>query len=154
MLDNLIVEFSNAYGSDAINDVLTVIQENNLDSEFGSSVGNLSNLLNFSVRYGLFYVVKFLYVFKNVSYDANAVASHTPILYSGDNSGNLSASISTGSSTEGLKLQIWDKYVEGRLAALHFLGEMRRYSNATRRGREYIYRLNPRYKDHVLQNYP
>lgn len=149
----LIEEFSSIFGEQITEDILKFIVEHNLTNEFFNISGNPHLLLKFGVRYGILEIVKFLYIHKNLSYDLNTLLDYNPNFRSADDSGGMATSIETGSGNQGLKLQVWDKYYEGRQACIKFLVDLKKYSMYTPRGKQHIYTFNRKYKSHVLENY-
>lgn len=114
-------------------------------------------LFEYSLKYGVLPLTKYLYEIENYSYDLKFILSQLPeqTIVSTNNSQEMesitSAPTNTGlSNNEGLKYTIWDKYTSKRTECIQYLLKMKIYSEMQYLNGNFMYKFKKeRYADKI-----
>jgi hypothetical protein len=140
---DLITRFISEYGYEKYEQISNYIEENNLLDEYNFIKNNTQELFYFSIKYGIFEIVKFLYEDVNIEYDNSILHQFSTVINSSDipNRSN-SIPITTGSTNTKLNVQVVDKFTRNRNKCIHYLIYMYRYSKLRRENKKFYYRFN------------
>ena len=140
----LIEDFVTSNGNDRVESIRLYMIENEIIDEFDTITNDTIKLFNFSVKYGIFDIVKFLYEKKNVEYDYDILLDYGSIIKSAT-PGPTDTVAMTGSSNTSVNVQIWDKFSKNRNYCINYLVNMKKYSKSRRCHKKFYYRFNQKY---------
>jgi hypothetical protein len=116
--------------------------ENDIFDEYEKIKNDVIKLFNFSVKYGIYEIVKFLYERKGVEYDI--LADYGAVIKS-TNPGPTDMVAMTGSSNTTCNIQVWDKFTRNRNICISYLMNIKKYSKSRRNRKKFYYKFNPKY---------
>ncbi len=135
--------FVDQYGTEIYERILDYIKENKIYDQC-INLKNEEQLFEFSVNYGILEFVKFLYEYKNITYNYNILTRYCINIISQEYNDNK-ISLTTSSGNIGLTSPLLDKYSSNRLSCIHYLINMKKYSKMTSKDKNFYYTFNPKY---------
>jgi hypothetical protein len=143
-------EFIKLYGQTKYDQLYEYITENNLGEEFIKYIvtGDKTGLLRFGIKYGIFDIIEFLYVHKNVSYDINFLTEFNKVIESETDANG--AELRAEGISCGIHVETMDRFTHNRNSCINWLLEAKKYSRLTTIGKKQIYILNNKYKSKFI----
>ena len=140
---DLTTQFIKIYTLEKYREIANYIEENDLLKEYTLIKDNMHDLFYFSVRYGIFEIVKFLYEDKNIEYDNDILHKFNTVLNTNDRPTSVNTvPIATDSTNTKINVQVVDKFSRNRNICIHYLVYMYRFSKCRRDNKKFYYRYN------------
>jgi hypothetical protein len=139
---SIIDDFIKSKGETTYNDILEYIKKYDLMDEFNFSCLDANKLFEFSLKYGIYKLVKYLYQIKKVTYNLNLVTEYNKTIESSNDDSNRVSLISDNGANTGLRISIEDKFSPQRNKCLSYLYEMRKYSKMYSKNKQFFYTYN------------
>ena len=140
----LIENFADFFGEETVELIHLYMLENEIFDEFEMVKNNTTLLFNFSVKYGILEIVRFLYERMQIEYDYDIITNYNSVLKSNEPSPTDIVAM-TGSGNTSCNIQVWDKFTKNRNRCLAYLIDMKKYSKRRCNNKKFYYRFNPKY---------
>lgn len=135
--------FIDQYGTEIYETIIDYLKEHQI-YEKCINCKNEEQLFEFSVHYGIYEFVIFLYEHRNITYNYSIITQYTVNISSqADNDNTISLATSSGSN--GLNTPLLDKYTSNRLICINYLLNMKKYSKMTSKDKNFYYNFNTKY---------
>ena len=138
---SIINDFIRDKGSDKYNQIIDYITKYNLMDEFNFSCVDANKLFEFSLKYGIYKLIKYLYQIKKVTYSLNLITEYNKIIESTGDNEKVSI-ISDNGANNGIRISLVDKFSSQRNKCLAYLYNMRKYSKMYNKNKQFYYTYN------------
>lgn len=134
--------FKNKVGNSEFIATREYICDNGLEEEFNRIKDDLEKLFDFSIKYGILELVKFLYEDINFIYNFNLITKHLYTSEEKDTIQNIIPVMNDVSANVGIKIRIIDKYSSKRESCLIYLNDMKKRSKLIIKDGNFYYKYN------------
>ena len=145
----IIEEFTEFSTVEKYEETLLFLKDNNILDEFSGALQDLETLLYLSIKYGLYDIVVFLYVQKNIPYNYDLLVNMITNIPEQERDLEKVAA-SSGGDKRGINFSIDDKFTTRRNQCIKFLICVKKYSNLQYVRGKFMYRFNKKYTDKVI----
>ena|SRR5579885_2518956 len=139
---NIIDEFINIKGIEIFNQIKQYMKDYDLEKEFEKISHDNEKLLEFSIENGIIELVKFLYEYKNLSYNFNLVIKHINFIREREIIANENPILCNYSGNSGIRIRAEDKFSVERDKCIKYLIEMRKHSKLLTKNGNFYYVYN------------
>ena len=141
--DDLIKEFIDIKGEEIYEQIHEYLIDNDIYEEFQTIYPDVNKLFAFSIKYGIFDLMTFLYEDLNIEYNLNILQDYDGQINKNSNTDPNKVLIDGSSSgKQGLNLRLEDKFSKNRNICIAYLMESRKWSKMNFEKGNFYYKCN------------
>ena len=137
-MENILEEFRQTYSAEIYDQLQAYIEREGLMLEF-VNCQTLDQLFKFALKYGILYIIEFLYEHKRVPYNPSILTTYVQTLEPTPQSNMTASVVSDKGAKSGLSVMKMDRYTSARAGCIEYLVRARKWSVYAKKNGAFVY---------------